>query len=65
MRVIAGSAKGRRLVPVPGEGTRPIMDRVKESLFDLMGSSIVGVPVHDRIDETDKPGPATQPSQAP
>ncbi len=47
MRVIAGTAKGRRLVPVPGEGTRPVTDRVKESLFNLIGSSIVGVRVLD------------------
>jgi 16S rRNA (guanine(966)-N(2))-methyltransferase RsmD len=36
MRVIAGSAKGRRLKLVPGEGTRPIMDRVKEALFNIL-----------------------------
>ncbi len=47
MRVIAGSAKGRRLSPVPGEGTRPVTDRVKESLFNLIGSSIEGVRVLD------------------
>lgn len=47
MRVIAGSAKGRKLSPVPGEGTRPVTDRVKESLFSLIGSSIVGVRVLD------------------
>lgn len=40
MRVIAGVAKGRRLLPVPGEGTRPITDRVKESLFDILGGDI-------------------------
>lgn len=37
MRVIGGSARGRRLKKVPGETTRPIMDRVKESLFNLLG----------------------------
>lgn len=36
MRVIAGEAKGRRLHPVPGSGTRPILDRVKESLFNII-----------------------------
>ncbi len=36
MRVIAGKAKGRRLHPVPGSGTRPILDRVKESLFNIL-----------------------------
>lgn len=37
MRVIAGEAKGRRLHSVPGSGTRPILDRVKESLFNILG----------------------------
>lgn len=42
MRVIAGRAKGRKLKQVPGEGTRPIMDRVKESLFNVLGADVVG-----------------------
>ena len=40
MRVISGSAKGRKLRSVPGEGTRPITDRVKESLFNILGPDI-------------------------
>jgi len=36
LRVIAGSAKGRRLKDVPGETTRPVMDRVKEALFSIL-----------------------------
>jgi 16S rRNA (guanine966-N2)-methyltransferase len=36
MRVIAGEAKGRTLKAVPGKGTRPIADRVKEALFDIL-----------------------------
>lgn len=40
IRVIAGSAKGRRLKLVPGESTRPVMDRVKESLFNILGTGI-------------------------
>lgn len=40
MRVIAGSAKGRRLLAVPGEGTRPITDRVKEALFSILGADV-------------------------
>ncbi|MHB1295440.1 MAG: 16S rRNA (guanine(966)-N(2))-methyltransferase RsmD [Anaerolineae bacterium] len=42
MRVIAGSAKGRPLLPVPGEGTRPITDRVKSALFNILGPDIEG-----------------------
>ncbi len=37
MRVISGSAKGRKLKKVPGDTTRPIMDRVKENLFNILG----------------------------
>jgi 16S rRNA (guanine966-N2)-methyltransferase len=36
LRVITGSAKGRRLKSVPGDTTRPVTDRVKESLFDIL-----------------------------
>lgn len=39
-RVIAGTAKGRHLKMVPGDGTRPIMDRVKEALFNILGTGI-------------------------
>ncbi len=42
IRVIAGSAKGRRLKLVPGDSTRPIMDRVKEALFNIIGVQING-----------------------
>lgn len=35
-RIIAGTQKGRRLASVPGDGTRPTSDRVKESLFSRL-----------------------------
>lgn len=41
IRVIAGSAKGRRLKLVPGSSTRPVMDRVKEALFSILGQAVV------------------------
>lgn len=41
IRVIAGSAKGRQLRLVPGDNTRPVMDRVKEALFNIIGLDIV------------------------
>ena len=41
MRVISGSAKGRKLKSVPGDTTRPILDRVKESLFNILSEEIV------------------------
>ena len=40
LRVITGSAKGRRLKSVPGDTTRPVTDRVKESLFDILASDV-------------------------
>jgi len=40
LRVIAGTARGRRLRSVPGDTTRPITDRVKESLFDILAGDI-------------------------
>ena len=36
MRVIGGSAKGCKLKSVPGDTTRPILDRVKTTLFDIL-----------------------------
>jgi 16S rRNA (guanine(966)-N(2))-methyltransferase RsmD len=39
-RVIAGKAKGRRLQMVPGCGTRPIGDRPKEALFNILRSLV-------------------------
>lgn len=39
-RIIAGTARGIRLTPVPGDTTRPITDRVKESLFNIIGPDI-------------------------
>jgi 16S rRNA (guanine966-N2)-methyltransferase len=42
IRVIAGSAKGRRLKLVPGDSTRPVMDKVKEACFSILGQNLVG-----------------------
>lgn len=41
LRVIAGSARGRKLKSVPGETTRPVMDRVKEALFNILAGDVV------------------------
>jgi 16S rRNA (guanine(966)-N(2))-methyltransferase RsmD len=41
LRVIAGSARGRRLKSVPGDTTRPVMDRVKEALFNILAGDVV------------------------
>jgi 16S rRNA (guanine966-N2)-methyltransferase len=47
VRVIAGSAKGIRLQMVPGTGTRPIADRVKEALFSILGKHVMDGQVLD------------------
>lgn len=47
MRVISGSAKGRPLKAVPGNSTRPTTDKVKESLFSIIGPYFDGGHVLD------------------
>ncbi len=41
LRVISGTAKGRKLKSVPGDTTRPITDRVKEALFNILAGDVV------------------------
>ena len=41
IRIISGRAKGRKLKSVPGDVTRPISDRVKESLFNILGADVI------------------------
>lgn len=38
MRVVGGAARGRRLSAPPGRQTRPTTDRVRESIFNILGS---------------------------
>lgn len=45
-RVIAGTARGVRLV-APGEGTRPLADRVKQTLFAIVERELQGAAVLD------------------
>lgn len=42
MRVISGKARGTKLKAVPGDTTRPILDRAKESLFNILRPMIGG-----------------------
>ena len=42
LRVIAGKAKGRKLKSVPGDTTRPVTDRVKEALFNILAGDVTG-----------------------
>jgi 16S rRNA (guanine(966)-N(2))-methyltransferase RsmD len=47
MRIIAGEFGGRQLLPPEGEVTRPITDRVKQSLFDIVAPLVEGAVVYD------------------
>lgn len=42
MRVISGAQKGLPLKAVPGAGTRPTTDKVKESIFNMIGPYFEG-----------------------
>ena len=47
MRIISGKYKGKKLKGFNIEGTRPTMDRVKESLFGMIQTYIPGSIVLD------------------
>lgn len=47
MRVIAGTARGLTLTAPKGAGTRPITDRVKETLFGILGDRVPDASVLD------------------
>ncbi len=47
MRIISGEYRGRRLLAPPGQVTRPMTDRVKESLFATIAGWLAGAAVAD------------------
>src|SRR6476646_5480100 len=47
MRIISGEFRGRKLLPPEGDVTRPITDRVKQSLFDILTPLIPDAVVYD------------------
>lgn len=47
MRIITGSAKGRRLVAPDTSRTRPATDRVREAVFSAIGGWVAGADVLD------------------
>ena len=47
LRIISGSLKGRRLNTPTWEGLRPTSDRLRETLFNILGPSIAGTRVLD------------------
>lgn len=42
MRVIGGEFRSRRLKSIPGLATRPTPDRLRETLFDILGAQVEG-----------------------
>jgi 16S rRNA (guanine966-N2)-methyltransferase len=55
-RIISGKARGIRLKDVPGDTTRPITDRVKEALFNILGSDVVDASILDLFGGTGSVG---------
>ena len=47
MRIISGTLKGRRLVTPKGLSLRPTSDRVKESMFNILGNEVNGKVILD------------------
>lgn len=47
MRIIAGEFRGRSILPPAGDATRPITDRAKQSLFDVLAPRLEGALVYD------------------
>src|SRR5258708_37654185 len=47
MRIIAGEHRGRKLLGPESETTRPITDRAKQSVFDILTPWIEGANVYD------------------
>lgn len=47
MRIISGDHKGRRLFSIRGMATRPTSDRVREALFNILGTKPDGAQVLD------------------
>lgn len=55
-RIISGKARGTRLKSVPGDSTRPITDRVKEALFNIIGPDIEDASILDLFGGTGSVG---------
>jgi 16S rRNA (guanine966-N2)-methyltransferase len=47
IRIIGGELKGRKLATVPGIKTRPTADRVRESIFNMLGPRVRDAAVLD------------------
>ena len=47
MRIISGTARGTKLYTLEGKTTRPTLDRVKESIFNIIQNEIEDATVLD------------------
>lgn len=47
MRIISGALKGRRLIPPRWQGLRPTSDKLRETLFNVLGPAVEGQRVLD------------------
>jgi 16S rRNA (guanine966-N2)-methyltransferase len=47
MRIIAGEFRGRKILPPRGNITRPVTDRVKQSIFDVLSPRLADAAVYD------------------
>jgi len=47
MRIIAGQFRGRKLLPPATDATRPVTDRVKQSIFDILTPVLEDAIVYD------------------
>ena len=47
MRIIAGQARGRKLNTLPGDNTRPTLDRTREALFNILQTRVFDAQVLD------------------
>lgn len=52
MRIITGSARGAKLKAPKGQNTRPTADRIKESLFNILGTFVYDRQVLDMFSGT-------------
>ncbi len=47
MRIVAGTYRSRRLVTPAGQGTRPTSDKLRETLFNVLGTRVAGASFAD------------------
>ena len=52
MRIISGSARGRKILSPVGIGTRPTLDRIKESIFNIIQNKVRNAVVVDMFSGT-------------